>query len=260
MSEEQAIRRAEHEQRTRRMAELLEEESPPPGAPFDCPYLPGRTARYLTVGLSPAAPGLYHALMDLNFRRLGRVFYRPECGGCRECRMIRVPVRTFRPSRAQRRCRARNADIEVDVGAPVSTREKHELYRRYLAARHDRQMDGTREEFESFLHDSSVLTIELSLRVGGRLLGVGIADVEPLAMSAVYFYFDPSEKARSLGVFNVLWLVEECRRRDVPFLYLGYYVRESPKMAYKAGYSPHEILTPDGQWVPGEGDPVTSSP
>lgn len=167
--------------------------------------------------------------------------------------MIRVPVRDFRPTRGQRRCLAHNTDLEVAQGDPVPTPEKHDLYRRYLEARHDQQMEGSLEEFESFLYKSSVETAELTLRVGGRLVGVGIADVEPLALSAVYFYFDPSEERRSLGVFNVLWLVEECRRRALPFLYLGYYVRESPKMAYKANYCPHELLTPEGSWTQGPG-------
>lgn len=259
MQEKQGESWTQHEERTRRVAALLDGEDPSPGAPFACPYLPERRARYLTVGVSPVAPGLYHALMDLNFRRLGRVFYRPECGECQECRMIRIPVREFRPSRAQRRCLARNVDLEIELGTPVPTPEKQALYQAYLRARHDGQMEGSPEEFESFLYNSSVHSAELTLRVEGRLVGVGIADIEPLAMSAVYFYFDPSERSRSLGVFNVLWLIEECRRRGIPFLYLGYYVRESPRMAYKAGYFPHEMLSPDGPWVRG-GDPVTGSP
>lgn len=253
MQQAQRASQTRHEERTRRLAEILELEHPSPGAPFACPYLPERAARYLTVGLSSVAPGLYHALMDLNFRRLGRVFYRPDCGACQECRMIRVPVRDFRPSRVQRRCLARNADVDVQLGPPVPTTEKYDLYRSYLEARHDRQMDGSREEFESFLYDSSVETVELTLRVGNRLVGVGIADVQPLAMSAVYFYFDPSERSRSLGVFNVLWLAQECRRRDLSFLYLGYYVRDSPKMTYKANYAPHEVLSPEGVWTTGSG-------
>ena len=112
-------------------------------------------------------------------------------------------------------------------------------------------MSGGREEFESFLYAGPPLTREWVYRAEGRIIAVGIADVEPQALSAVYFYFDPDEAARSPGVLNVLSLIDECRRRGVPFLYLGYYVAGSPNMAYKAGYRPNEVLGEDGRWRPG---------
>lgn len=217
-----------------------------PGRPHACPYLPGRQARNLVIRPVPLEAGVYHSLMDLNFRRSGPVFYRPECEGCRECRSIRVAVGRFRPSRAQRRCQARNRDLAVRVGAARPTAEKLALYRRYLEARHDGQMSGGNEEFENFLYASTVTTLELEYRLGRRLLAVGIADLEPSAMSAVYCYFDPDETARSLGVFNVLRLIDECRSRGRDWLYLGYYVREARRMSYKAGFRPFELLAPDG--------------
>lgn len=232
------------------MAQAIERRGPPPGEAFRCPYLPGRMARHVTLIPSPLAPGVYHSLMDLNFRRLGPVFYRPQCDACRECRMIRVPVAEFTRSRSQRRCGARNADVSVEVGLPEPSEEKHRLYQRYLDARHDGQMDGSLFEFHDFLYTSAVDTIEVLYRAGGRLIGVGIADVEPLSMSAVYCYFAPEEARRAVGVFNVLWMIEECRRRGLPHLYLGYYVRDCGRMSYKAGYRPCEVLEPDGRWVP----------
>jgi arginine-tRNA-protein transferase len=238
-----------HEERTQLLARAIAAHSPLPGEGFRCPYLSGRQARHLTLLPEPLEPGVYHALMDLNFRRLGPVFYRPQCQGCDECRMIRVPVADFRPSRAQRRCHRRNADVSAQVGRPRASQEKHALYRRYLAGRHDGQMDGSPLEFRGFLYASEVETVEVVYRADGRLLGVALVDVEPLALSAVYCFFDPAQARRSPGVFNVLWLIEECRRRGVPYLYLGYYVRDSPKMSYKAAYRPCEILGGDGRWT-----------
>jgi arginine-tRNA-protein transferase len=237
-----------HRRRTQVLARAIAAHSPSPGEAFGCPYLHGRQARHLTLLPEPLEPGVYHALMDLNFRRLGPVFYRPQCQACDECRMIRVPVAEFRPSRAQRRCRERNRDVSVEVVPPRPSDEKHALYRRYLSSRHDGQMDGSPVEFRGFLYASEVATIEVVYRAEGRLLGVALVDVEPLALSAVYCYFDPAQAWRSPGVFNVLWLIEECRRRGAPYLYLGYYVRDSPKMSYKARYRPHEILGADGRW------------
>jgi arginine-tRNA-protein transferase len=166
--------------------------------------------------------------------------------------MLRVLADEFSPTRAQRRCRARNADLRVTVGRPRGTDEKRELYRRYLESRHDGTMTGSSDELAAFLYEAPPFTVELTYRAGERLVAVGIADVEPRAMSAVYCYFDPAEKRRSPGVFNVLTLVDECRKRALPYLYLGYYVAGSGKMAYKADFSPHEVLRADGAWQRGE--------
>jgi leucyl-tRNA---protein transferase len=230
------------------LARAIEREGPGPGPTFTCPYLPGQAARNLIVVPSPMVQGVYHSLMDLNFRRLGAVFYRPACGSCQECRQVRVPVAEFHPSRSQRRCWTKNHDLEVEAAAPSPSEEKRKLYKHYLDSRHDGQMDGSPGEFYGFLYASTVQTLEVSYRLGGQLVGVGVVDVEPEAMSAVYCYFDPGMPARSLGAYNVLWLIEECRRRGIPHLYLGYYVRDSPKMNYKASYRPYELLEPAGHW------------
>jgi arginine-tRNA-protein transferase len=221
---------------------------PAPGPPFPCPYLPGREARHQTLLASTCPPGLYTGLMDLNFRRLGPLVYRPVCDGCAECRQLRVPVATFRPSRSQRRCLNRNRDLAITIGPPRLTDEKLELYSRYLRERHDGQMTGSREELEGFLYVSGIETLEVCYREGPRLVAVGIADAEPRCLSAVYCYYEPSLAARGLGTFNVLWLLGEARRRCAGHLYLGYYVAGAPTMSYKAGFQPCELLRADGSW------------
>jgi arginyl-tRNA--protein-N-Asp/Glu arginylyltransferase len=238
-----------HERRTEALRRTLEDADLEPDAEHPCTYLPGRRARQVLVSPQSFTPGLYHAFMDLNFRRLGFLVYRAACRGCTECRMLRVLVDEFVPTRAQRRCVARNCDLRVAVGRPRATDEKRALYRRYLESRHDGTMSGSAEEMASFLYDAPRFTVEVTYRAGSRLVAVGIADVEPSALSAVYCYFDPAEARRSPGVFNVLTLLEECRERSLPYLYLGYYVAGSPKMAYKSGFRPHEVLGPDGAWA-----------
>lgn len=222
--------------------------TPEPGPEFPCSYLPDRLARHQTLLAGELAPGVYHALMDLNFRRMGDLVYRPVCDACTACRQIRVPADAFRPSRSQRRCLARNADVEVLTTRPVLTEEKASLYRRYLTGRHDGQMDGSPEELERFLYSGGGRTVETCYRLAGRLVAVGLVDVEPEALSAVYCYFDPDLSERGLGVLNVLRLLADARRLGVPWVYLGYYVAGSRTMAYKAGFRPSEALTPDGGW------------
>jgi arginine-tRNA-protein transferase len=231
-----------------RLAALVDSLGLEPSPPSPCPYLPGRESRLVAIRPERLDPGLYRLFMDLNFRRLGPVVYRPACEGCRECRQLRVDVAAFRPSRAQRRCLRRNADVAAEAGPPAATEEKHAVYRLYLEARHGGPMSGSWEEFQDFLHEAPPFTREVVFRAGGRLVGAGIYDTGPDSLSAVYFYFDPALAARSPGTFNVLWLVEECRRRGLTWLYLGYHVPGSPNMAYKAGFEPHQILGEDGLW------------
>jgi arginyl-tRNA--protein-N-Asp/Glu arginylyltransferase len=245
------VRAAETEAREkarRRLARLLDTLGLEPSHPSPCPYLPGRESRLLLLRPRELTPGSYHLLMDLNFRRLGWGVYRPACDGCTECRQLRLEVETFRPNRSQRRCRRRNSDATATFGRPDPTAEKHVVYRRYLAARHDGEMTGSWDEFADFLHEAPPFAREVVYRVGRRLIGAGIVDVEPEAMSAVYFYFDPDLAGRSPGTFNVLWLLDECRRRGIPWLYLGYHVVGGRGMGYKTRFRPHQILGPDGVW------------
>lgn len=239
----------EHERRLQGLRSSLAQANLAASEAFECPYLPQREARQ-TVISGRLPPGGYHLLMDLNFRRMGPIYYRPTCAGCQACQALRLPVAAFTPSRSQRRCWSDNAALTMRVAAPEPDEERLALYRRYLAGRHaDGRMDGSTDELASLYHPAAG-AFEVTYRLSGRLLAVGIFDAEPRALSAVYCYFDPDEARRGLGVFNVLWLIEECRQRRVPYLYLGYYVADSPKMAYKARYQPCERLSEDGRWVP----------
>jgi arginine-tRNA-protein transferase len=172
--------------------------------------------------------------------------------------MIRIPVRDLEPNRAQRRCLNRNHDLVISFEPARPTDEKHDLYARYLAARHaspagdEEAMDGSREEFESFLYTSCVTTEDVVFRdASGKLLAVSVVDREPRSLSAVYCYFDPEESVqRSLGVFNILTLVKEARKRDLDFVYLGYWLGDSRKMNYKSAFRSSEVWSPTVGFVP----------
>jgi arginine-tRNA-protein transferase len=136
----------------------------------------------------------------------------------------------------------------VDIDRPEPTEEKFALYERYLHDRHERQMDDSWKGFCGFLYESPVFSLEIVYRCAGRLLAVGLLDVEPTAISTIYCYFDPDEAVRSLGSFNVLWTIDYCRRQKVPHLYLGYYIRGCGKMEYKLSFRPCEVLVGEGVW------------
>ncbi|MCG8405224.1 MAG: arginyltransferase [Phycisphaerales bacterium] len=218
------------------------------GDPHPCPYLPGHTADN-ELTLVPRIDGaVYERLMDLGFRRSGDMLYRPACEGCSECVPLRVPVTRFKPSRSQRRVRRRNQDVVVETGSPISSDEKWRIYKAYLSHQHDGTMSDRREDFEQFLYNSPTKTEEMVYRIGRRIVGVGIVDVCPTCLSSVYFYFDPTQARRSLGVFSTLMEIQVCHERNIPYWYAGFYIRACGSMSYKADFRPYELLGPDGVW------------
>ena len=214
-----------------------------------CPYLPGRQSRSEAYYADRLDGELHERLLGRGFRRCGRIIYRPRCRGCQECRQLRVPVAEFRPTRSQLRVDRRNADIRVDIGEPIPTDDKFELYRAYLDHQHDGAMPRTYESFHEFLYDSPTGTYELSYLLGERLVGVSIADRVPGGLSSVYMYFDPAVSARSLGTFSALWEIDYCRKQRLPYYYFGFFVAGSKTMCYKARFRPYEILVGEGRWV-----------
>ena len=219
-------------------------------AEHPCGYLPDRLARSQV-----ALPGqrvdaeVYGKLLQLGFRRSGLHVYRPHCDACCACVPVRVAVDAFRPNRAQRRAKQHNAGMQVTQLKAYFDPEHFELYQRYQFARHaGGGMDhDDRERYTYFLVSSSVETHMLVFRQEGVLCMVSLVDRVADGLSAVYTFFDPDLAASSLGVFNVLWQIDWARQLSLPYLYLGYWVENSQKMAYKQQYQPLECRI-NGLW------------
>jgi arginine-tRNA-protein transferase len=212
-----------------------------------CGYWPERNARDLVLDpRDPRLPLLYPMALGWGFRRSGDIVYRPHCHGCRACVAVRIPVDDFTPDRNQRRCLARNADIDARILPAERSDEHFALYQRYLGARHrDGGMDGHgTAEFDQFLVGawSQSRFLELRERDSHRLLGVAVTDVLDDALSAVYTFYDPDAAARSLGTFAILKQIEWARRDGRAHLYLGYWIAGHGKMDYKRRFSPLEGL------------------
>jgi arginine-tRNA-protein transferase len=217
-----------------------------------CGYFPDRIARDLV--LDPRDPRLaqhYPIALGWGFRRSGDLVYRPHCRGCRACLAVRVPVAEFVPGRSQRRCLARNADLDARV-VPTQRSEEHlALYQRYLRSRHSGggMDDHGAPEFEQFLIGSWSEGRFLELRQHGshKLLGVAVTDLIDDALSAVYTFYEPEEAVRGLGTFAILQQIEWARREARSHLYLGYWIAGHGKMDYKRRFRPLEGF--DGrQW------------
>ncbi|KAB7627515.1 arginyltransferase [Alkalilimnicola sp. S0819] len=216
--------------------------------PHPCAYLTERVAQtqFVDPGARLSTPR-YSALVQRGFRRSGQYVYRPRCPECSACQSLRVPVAEFTPRRRHQRCLRRNADLQVRR-APAHFDEEHfALYRRYVASRHagGDMDDPDPHKYMDFLHAPWCDTGFYEFRAAGRLMAVTVVDELPAGLSAVYTFFDPEASGRGLGTLAILWLMQYSRRLGLPHVYLGYWIGESPKMAYKADYHPHEIYTRD---------------
>lgn len=219
----------------------------PPGP---CPYLPGlveqKACTVLDVTLAPLAP----LLLERGFRRSQNMFYRQRCPSCNACQSARIRLKDFKPGDSFRRVLKKNADLSCSIEKPRATMALYELFADYLHSRHS---DGGMTEmsfgdFTAMMEQYPDDTRFLVIRQGTIVKGVMLIDETPTGTSAVYSFFDPAEEKRSLGTFMILKLAEYTAALGKPHLYLGFWVKGSPKMAYKAKYQPLELFINE-RWV-----------
>jgi arginine-tRNA-protein transferase len=219
--------------------------------PHSCSYLEEREATTLFIDPDKAInKALYSHLADLGFRRSGQHIYRPHCQQCNACIPARVPALGFIPNRQQRKVWNRNQDLTVTCSSSIASDEHYELYARYISQRHS---DGDmyppdRGEYESFLCSPSAFCRYYEFRKDSKLLAVAVCDVMNQGLAAIYTFYCPEAIKRSLGVYAVLWQIEEVKRLGLRALYLGYWIKECQKMRYKRNYRPLELLI-NGRWI-----------
>jgi arginine-tRNA-protein transferase len=224
-------------------------------APAPCPYLPDRLEQKVFAHL-PMGDGavVNDGLSQSGFRRSQNIAYRPACEACAACVSVRVPAADYVLSRSDRKTLNRNADLQRGLVEAEATVEQFELLGRYLRARHAEggMTDMGWPDFVAMVEDTPVRTHLMEYRLPsqdgapGELVGCALVDLLGDGLSMVYSFYDPDLARRSLGRFMILDHLAQARLTTLPYVYLGYWVRGSGKMDYKAGFQPLEALGPTG--------------
>lgn len=229
-------------------------------APQECPYLPDRAERKIFTHLSPGQPcSFVDGLLRGGFRRSQSIAYMPYCQDCSACISVRVVVDEFRETRSMRRVRRANSDLDRIDRSPSPNSEQYDLFRSYLDERHaDGGMaDMSWLEYAMMVEDSMVETSVVEYRVRPRsylaepnpdrpLMAAALSDQLSDGLSMVYSFFDPAASGRSLGTFMILDHIDRARKLGLPYVYLGYWIEQAPKMRYKSRFQPQEHLIGKG--------------
>jgi arginyl-tRNA--protein-N-Asp/Glu arginylyltransferase len=220
--------------------------------PEPCEYLPHQTWQLEYEIVGRLSTHEYAARLQNGWRRFGHAIFRPACPSCRMCQSLRVPAATFQPDRSQRRAWKTNHGIlSVLVREPSRTPAKEALRQKFQTFQHHAKgWPLETANYEEMFVNNPFPTEEWCYYSGDRLIAVGYVDRLAQGLSAIYFFYDPDERHRSLGTFNILTLIEAARERRLPYVYLGYYVEGCRSLEYKARFAPSEVLRGDGVWAP----------
>ena len=216
-----------------------------------CSYFSDQDAT--TIFLDPAtkiSQKLNSALTDKGFRRSGHLLYKPDCNSCKACIACRIPVKKFKSKSSFKRILKINQDIRVDVSSELKLDESYALYESYINHRH---LDGdmfpaTEKQFSAFILENTDDTIFFKFFDKEKLIAVSVADILQDGLSAVYCFYDPVDKRRSLGTYAILYQIHRVLEQERLYLYLGYWIKNCRKMLYKTRFRPLEMLV-NNKWV-----------
>ncbi len=220
------------------------------GEESSCSYLPQQISRMSYRVARQLSANRYESLLERGWRRFGRMLFRPVCSACHRCEPLRVDIPRFQPSKSQRRCLKRVAQlgaIQLSIVSPHVTDEHIALYNTYHSDMQERkgwayQPITTRDYKAAFVEGNFSFARQFEYRLDSTLVGVGLVDMTPHVMSSIYFFFCPQLREEGFGTWSILQELQNGRTSGRQYLYLGYYIRECSSMNYKNRFRPCEIL------------------
>ncbi|PPC86066.1 MAG: arginyltransferase [Methylotenera sp.] len=226
--------------------------------PYKCGYLPNKLAQSLIASPQHLIDAnIYNGLITQGFRRSGKFAYRPHCENCRACIAVRLVLSEFTPTRSQKRAHKQHSDLTAQI-LPLHFNQQHfELYESYQSLRHnDETTSDTRttakdeaEQYRQFLCKSNVESLMIEFKdANNQVKIVSVVDILNDGVSAVYTFYNALEPKASYGTYSIMWLAEWTKSLNLPYLYLGYWIKDSQKMAYKQQFKSQQKLI-DGEWI-----------
>ncbi len=214
---------------------------------IDCPYGHPYQALYNQALFDSVPDFIMDVYLASGYRRNGNIIYNMHCNECRACVPIRISPKEFAANRNQKRVWNKNLDVTVEIAPLACSDENFILLEKFLAARYPGRESSALDYYTGFFLNHLTNTVEFRFRVASKLIGVAIADLGSTWLNVVFFYFDPAEEKRSPGTFNILYLIDFCRQKEIKFIYLGYWIEDVKSMSYKSKFKPHYILR-DNIW------------
>lgn len=223
---------------------------------YSCSYLPKQLAQSLIAAPQHlVSTDIYSGLIQQGFRRSGKFVYRPHCENCQACVPVRIVADAFQPSRSQKRAYKQHKNLTATIRPADFYDEHYQLYEAYQQTRHldesketESEADNDIEQYQSFLCQSNVETVMVEFRENAQLKMVSVIDIVHDGISAVYTFYDTTDPKASYGTYNVVWQANWAKEMKLPYVYLGYWIKDSRKMAYKQNFQPLEKLI-DGDWT-----------
>ncbi|MBD3322890.1 MAG: arginyltransferase [Chitinivibrionales bacterium] len=215
--------------------------------PFQCPYLPGQTARYSFFFAGDVDSRALDRLLEQGWRKFGVYFFRPQCPECRACVPVRVLVRGFKPAASQRKIRNRNTDVALKFNPLKYSDEIYEIYREHCRDRFGKR--ANKDEFIESFYLPSCRSFQSEYYIGTKLFAAGFLDRSARALNSIYFVFLSEERRRGPGVLSVIREIDYARSEGLDYYYLGYWIEKNSSMAYKDKYRPNEKMNWEtGEW------------
>ena len=214
---------------------------------IQCPYGLPFQAVYNQALFSTTPDFIMDAYFAAGYRRNGNVIYNMQCSDCKACVPIRIDPKEFKMNRNQKRVWEKNRDVTVGVTPITCGEENLTLLKKFLTVRYPGRDSSPLDYYTGFFLNHITNTVEFSYRVKSKLIGIAIVDLSTTWLNVVFFYFDPAEGKRSPGTYNILYLIDFCRQKEIHFIYLGYWIKDVKAMSYKARFKPHYIYR-DSTW------------
>lgn len=212
-----------------------------------CSYFEDRVSDIRYRYLNFCSITQYQKMLERGWRRFGKVNFVPECRNCSACISMRIDVKNYKFSKSDKRVLNKNRDTKLFIRKPSVTHEHLNLYNKYHKTMNDKKSwpyspISSEDYIKSYVEGNVLYAKEFLFVRDEKLVAVSLVDVLPKAVSAIYTYYDHDYYDLSLGKFSILAQIKLAKELDIPYVYLGYWIKDHYSMGYKKEYKPFEVL------------------